>query len=71
MIIPLGDDNSDRTTTPWVTCALLAINVLVFALLQQLGADADFTYSYSAVPEEIPGARPTAPRGRRQAEEGG
>jgi membrane associated rhomboid family serine protease len=53
MIIPLGDDNRDRTTVPYVTYAFLLINIAVFALLQQFGANLEFTYSFSAVPEEI------------------
>lgn len=52
MLMPLGDDNSDRTLTPFVTYALLAANVLVFFLLQQ-GGDNAFTYGYSYVPYEI------------------
>lgn len=53
MILPLGDDNRDRQIVPWVTYALLAANILVFVLLQQFGANAEFTYAFSAVPEEI------------------
>jgi membrane associated rhomboid family serine protease len=33
-MLPLGDDDSDRRTTPIVTYALIAINVLVFVLLE-------------------------------------
>ncbi len=29
-MIPLGDDNSSRTTTPYVTYAIIGINVLAF-----------------------------------------
>ncbi len=53
MIFPIGDDNSDRSTTPFVTYALIAINVLVFVLLQGLGSNEAFTYAFSAVPYEI------------------
>lgn len=53
MIFPIGDDNSDRHTTPIVTYILIAINVLVFVLLQGLGGNEQFTYAYSTVPEEI------------------
>ncbi len=52
MLMPLGDDNSDRTTTPYVTYALVGINVLVFVLLQQMGEN-QFTYAWSYVPREI------------------
>jgi membrane associated rhomboid family serine protease len=53
MIIPLGDDNRDRRTTPYVNYIFIAINVLVFVLLQGLGTNTEFTYSLSTVPEEI------------------
>ncbi len=52
MLMPLGDDNSDRTITPYVTYALVGINVLVFVLLQQMGEN-QFTYAWSYVPREI------------------
>ncbi|MGI8898586.1 MAG: rhomboid family intramembrane serine protease, partial [Pyrinomonadaceae bacterium] len=53
MIFPIGDDNSDRTTVPIVNYILIAINVLVFVFLQSLGANEQFTYAFSTVPEEI------------------
>ena len=37
MVFPLYDDNTDRTTTPIVNYVLIAINILVFVFLQQLG----------------------------------
>jgi membrane associated rhomboid family serine protease len=53
MIFPLYDDNSDRATTPIVNYILIAINILVFVFLQQLGTNDKFTYAFSTVPEEI------------------
>ena len=53
MIFPLYDDNSDRATTPVVNYALIAINILVFVFLQQLGTNDRFTYAFSTVPGEI------------------
>ncbi len=53
MIFPIGDDNSDRTTTPIVNYILIAINILVFALLQGFGSNDKFTYAYATVPQEI------------------
>jgi membrane associated rhomboid family serine protease len=53
MVFPLYDDNSDRTTTPIVNYALIAINILVFVFLQQLGNNDKFTYAFSTVPQEI------------------
>ena len=53
MIFPIADDNSDRTTTPIVNYMLIAVNILVFIFLQQLGTNDRFTYAFSTVPEEI------------------
>lgn len=53
MIFPISDDNTDRTTTPIVNYILIAINILVFVFLQQLGANDKFTYAFSTVPQEI------------------
>jgi membrane associated rhomboid family serine protease len=53
MVFPLYDDNSDRNTTPIVNYILIALNILVFVFLQQLGSNDRFTYAYSTVPLEI------------------
>lgn len=53
MVFPLYDDNTGRTTIPWVNYAFIAINILVFVVLQRLGSDTSFTYSFSTVPQEI------------------
>lgn len=53
MVLPLYDDNSDRTITPTVNYAIIAVNVLVFVFLQQLGTNDQFTYAFSTVPLEI------------------
>ena len=53
MIFPIGDDDSDRTTTPLVNYIIIAINVLVFVFAQGLGTNDQFTYAFSTVPEEI------------------
>lgn len=68
MILPLGDDNRDRTIVPWVTYALLAINILVFVLLQQFGANAQFTYAFSAVPQEIMSGEDLVTEGRQYSD---
>lgn len=57
MVFPLYDDNSDRTTTPFVNYAFIAANILVFVLIQQLGSNDAFTYSFSTVPAEIVSGR--------------
>jgi len=53
MVFPLYDDNSDRLTTPVVNYAIIAVNILVFVFLQQLGTNEQFTYAFSTVPLEI------------------
>src|ERR1051326_1852851 len=53
MVFPLYDDNSDRTITPLINYAIIALNIFVFVVLQRLGSNDQFTYSYSTVPLEI------------------
>jgi len=53
MVFPLYDDNSDRTITPVINYAIIALNIFVFVVLQQLGSNDQFTYSFSTVPREI------------------
>lgn len=53
MVFPIGDDNSDRTTTPVVNYALIAVNVFVFVFLQGFGENDKFTYQFSTVPAKI------------------
>jgi membrane associated rhomboid family serine protease len=50
MLFPISDDNRERRIVPYVTYLLIAINVLVYFLLQSSDA---FTYGYSVVPREI------------------
>lgn len=50
-LMPIGDDNTGRTITPYLTYFLIAVNVLVFIFLQ-LPSEA-FTYSFSVIPREI------------------
>ena len=54
MILPIGDDNTGRATTPFVNYALIAANILVFVLFQGMGSDGNrFTYAWATVPAEI------------------
>ncbi|MFT3947631.1 MAG: rhomboid family intramembrane serine protease [Agriterribacter sp.] len=53
MLLPIGDDNSDRTITPFINYLLIALNILVFIFLQGGGANLHFTYAFSTVPAEI------------------
>ena len=54
-MLPLGDDNSDRKTFPFVTYALIAINVLVFVLLElPQGQNLDaFLTRWGTIPAQI------------------
>ncbi len=52
-MIPISDDDSDRTGTPYINYIFIAINIFVFIYYQQLGHNIDFTYSYATVPAEI------------------
>ena len=53
MVFPLYDDNTDRSTFPYVNYIIIALNIIVFVLFQKLGTDTSFTYSFSTVPQEI------------------
>jgi membrane associated rhomboid family serine protease len=53
VVFPIGDDNTGRVRTPYVTYALIILNVLVFVFLQGMGANEQFTYAFSTVPQEI------------------
>jgi membrane associated rhomboid family serine protease len=57
VILPVGDDNRDRTTTPVLNWMLVAACVAVFVFLQGFGQDLGFTYAYSTVPAEIVSGR--------------
>lgn len=52
-MFPIGDDNSDRRIQPIVNYSFIALNILVFLLLQQIGSNDAFTYAFSLVPKEI------------------
>lgn len=64
MLFPIGDDNTDRRTTPYVNYLLIAINIFVFVFLQGMGQNARFTYAYATVPEEILTGRDVVTRDR-------
>jgi len=52
-MFPIGDDNSDRTITPYINYIFIGINILVFVLLQRIGSNESFDYAFSLVPREI------------------
>jgi membrane associated rhomboid family serine protease len=53
MVLPIGDDNSDRSSFPIVNVILIALNVLVFVVFQGMGSNQAFTLAYATVPAEI------------------
>ena len=55
MLLPIGDDNTGRQSTPYVVYTIIVLNAIVFLFLQHAGTagGARFTYGYSTVPFEI------------------
>lgn len=53
MFLPFGDDNSDRTITPYINYLLVAVNIFVFLFFQGAGHNDLFTYAFATVPAEI------------------
>ncbi|MCX7949921.1 MAG: rhomboid family intramembrane serine protease [Treponemataceae bacterium] len=52
-MIPIGDDNTYRFRTPYITWLLIAINIGMFVFFQGFGTDVETTMAYSMVPQEI------------------
>lgn len=52
-MFPIGDDNSDLKIVPYVNYLFIALNILVFVFLQQIGSNEAFSYAFSLVPKEI------------------
>jgi rhomboid family protein len=64
-MIPIGDDDSGRRITPFVTFALIALNVLVFLLELGQGSEAqlqNFFEKWSVVPREYAEQTDLAPQ---------
>ena len=53
MFLPIGDDNRDRRTTPYVNYLFIVLNIFVFVFFQGLSGDSRFTFAYATVPAEI------------------
>ena len=64
MVLPLYDDNTDRQITPIINYAIIALNIFVFVVLQGIGSNDGFTYSFSTVPAEILQGRDIVTAGR-------
>ncbi|MFC3199998.1 rhomboid family intramembrane serine protease [Parapedobacter deserti] len=53
MLLPIGDENHDRKSFPFINYLLIAINVFVFIFFQGFGYNVEFTFSYATIPAEI------------------
>ncbi|HSU50255.1 MAG TPA: rhomboid family intramembrane serine protease [Segetibacter sp.] len=53
MLLPIGDDNRDRSITPFVNYLLIALNIFAFVYWQNWGDNLGVTFGYAAVPAEI------------------
>jgi membrane associated rhomboid family serine protease len=53
MVFPIGDDNRDRKTFPYINYLLIALNVFAYIYWQNWGHNNLVTYGYSTVPGEI------------------
>ena len=60
-MFPIRDDNTGRIRTPYVTYALIALNVLVFVFLQGIGTNESFSHAFSTIPRRFV-TEPTSPR---------
>lgn len=52
-MIPIADDNRDRAKLPFVTWALIIVNILVYIVYQEWGTNTSFTFSFATIPAEI------------------
>jgi membrane associated rhomboid family serine protease len=52
-MFPISDDNSEVRITPYVTYAIIALNILVYLLLQQINSNVAFDGAFSLVPREV------------------
>jgi membrane associated rhomboid family serine protease len=52
-MFPISDDNSEVRITPFVTYAIIGLNILVYLLFQQINANESFDGAFSLVPREV------------------
>ncbi|MBK1440946.1 rhomboid family intramembrane serine protease [Parapedobacter sp. ISTM3] len=53
MLLPIGDENHDRRSFPFINYLLIGINIFVFVFFQGFGYNIQFTFSYATIPAEI------------------
>jgi membrane associated rhomboid family serine protease len=63
-MIPIGDDNTGRRTTPWITWLLIAANLIVFVFFESFGTNERFINAYSTVPAKVLSGRDLVTRDR-------
>lgn len=49
MLLPIGDENHDRKSFPFVNYLLIGLNILVFVYFQDFGFNIQFTFSYATI----------------------
>jgi membrane associated rhomboid family serine protease len=52
-MFPISDDNSEIRITPFVTYAIIGLNILVYLIFQQINANESFDGAFSLVPREV------------------
>jgi len=53
MLFPISDDDRRLSGSAYVTLAFAVVNLVVFFVFQQAGANTDFIYGWSVIPAEI------------------
>lgn len=53
MLLPIGDEDRERSRPAYITIGLVFANILVYFLFQGGGANTEFIYGWSVVPQEI------------------
>jgi membrane associated rhomboid family serine protease len=52
-MFPIADDNSEVRIVPVVTYAIIAVNIIVYLVLQQINSNESFDGAFSLVPREV------------------
>ncbi|WP_028295235.1 rhomboid family intramembrane serine protease [Olivibacter sitiensis] len=65
MLLPIGDDNRDRKSFPFVNYLLIGLNIFVFIFFQDFGRNLSFMYSYALFPAEILSGKDLVTEGQR------
>jgi membrane associated rhomboid family serine protease len=52
-MFPIADDNSEIRTIPYVTYAIIALNIIVYLVFQQINSNESFDGAFSLVPREV------------------